>query len=59
MIIYLESYGCTANLNNSEIIEGLLKEHIVIHSMPPKKQRDVAIINTCIVKGPTLKRMES
>ena len=58
MIIYLESYGCTANLNNSEIIEGMLKDCVVMHSMPPKKQREIAIINTCIVKGPTLNRME-
>ncbi len=60
MIVYLETYGCTANLNNAEIIEGLLKQRgfCVTKQEPKEKSNSIAILNTCIVKGPTLKRME-
>jgi MiaB-like tRNA modifying enzyme len=56
--VYIESYGCSANLNNSEIISGLLQSAgLFIVSNP--KIADLAIINTCIVKGPTEERMRA
>ena len=56
--VYIESYGCSANLNNSEIISGILQRAgLFIVSNP--KIADFAIINTCIVKGPTEERMRA
>lgn len=54
--VYIESYGCSANLNNSEIIAGLL-QRAGLFTVKNPKIADLAIINTCIVKGPTEKRM--
>tara|TARA_Y100000310_G_scaffold337343_1_gene424186 strand:+ start:1255 stop:2478 length:1224 start_codon:yes stop_codon:yes gene_type:complete len=50
--IYIETYGCTANKNNSEILAGKLIQqgHKITNN------QDIAetiIINTCIVKGKT------
>jgi len=56
--IYIETYGCSANQNNSEIIAGILTRagfNIIIS----EKDADIAIINTCIVKGKTLQKMFS
>ncbi|MEM3405734.1 MAG: tRNA (N(6)-L-threonylcarbamoyladenosine(37)-C(2))-methylthiotransferase [Candidatus Pacearchaeota archaeon] len=55
--IYIESYGCSANQNNAEILKGILTKsgfNIVIN----ERLADILIINTCIVKGPTEKKME-
>jgi len=56
MRIHIETYGCSANINNSEIIEGMLlkAKHRIVSS---EKDADLVIINTCIVKGPTENRM--
>jgi MiaB-like tRNA modifying enzyme len=56
--IYLETYGCAANQNNSEILQGLLERQGFIFVSKPKLA-NLAIINTCIVKGPTRQRMIS
>ncbi len=50
--VYLDSYGCSANLNNSEIMKGLLKQagYEITNN---EKIADILIINTCIVKGKT------
>ena len=56
-IIYLESYGCSANQNNAEIISGMLERKGFIVVKNPDIKADIAIINTCIVKGPTMQRM--
>jgi len=54
--IYIETYGCSANQNNSEIMAGLLaRAGFNIVNNP--EIADVIIINTCIVKGLTLQRM--
>lgn len=58
MNIYLETYGCSANQNNGEIIQGLLERQGFIFVSNPKLA-DIAILNTCIVKGPTRQRMIS
>lgn len=52
MKLYFETYGCSANQNNTEIMQGLVVKagHKLVNS--PEKA-DAIIINTCIVKGPT------
>jgi threonylcarbamoyladenosine tRNA methylthiotransferase CDKAL1 len=52
MRIYIETYGCSANQNNSEIMAGLLdRKNIKI--VASEAEADTIILNTCIVKGPT------
>ncbi len=55
--IFIETFGCSANYNNSEIITGLLvkKGHQIVKQ--PEKS-DVIIINTCTVKLPTENRVK-
>jgi len=50
--IYIETYGCTANQNNSEILAGILKQagYEITNN---EKIAEILIINTCIVKGKT------
>lgn len=57
--IVVEGYGCSANQNDLELLVGALEKagcNVIIGDAT--KQADIAIINTCIVKGPTVKRME-
>ena len=50
--IYIETYGCSANQNNSEILAGiLLQNNYQITNNPDIAE--ILIINTCIVKGKT------
>ncbi|MEM5827934.1 MAG: tRNA (N(6)-L-threonylcarbamoyladenosine(37)-C(2))-methylthiotransferase [Candidatus Aenigmatarchaeota archaeon] len=56
--VYLETYGCAANKNDSEIMLALLKNaNFEIVDNP--KNADVNIINTCVVKQATASRMIS
>ncbi len=50
--VYIETYGCSANQNNSEIIAGLLSEsgYQITNS---QKNADIHILNTCVVKKKT------
>lgn len=50
--IYLESYGCTANQNNAEIMKGIIMQSGLELTNNPEIA-DLLIINTCIVKSPT------
>ena len=56
MKIYSEVYGCAANVADSEIALGILRErgHEIV-SRP--EEADVLIIFTCVVKKPTSDRM--
>ncbi|MEM2782971.1 MAG: tRNA (N(6)-L-threonylcarbamoyladenosine(37)-C(2))-methylthiotransferase, partial [Candidatus Hadarchaeales archaeon] len=56
MRVYLETYGCTANRGDGEILAGLLKEagHEVVEGW---EGAEVLLLNTCVVKGETKKRM--
>jgi len=56
--IYVETYGCTASLNDSEIMKGILSRK-GFNIVENEKIADIVILNTCVVKGPTIKRMES
>ncbi len=54
--VYVESYGCSANLQDSQIIMGLLLNagHKLVSN---PNDADILLINTCIVKTPTEHRM--
>jgi MiaB-like tRNA modifying enzyme len=52
MKIYLETYGCTFNQADSEIMEALLTDNGAKIVDSPE-EADVIIINTCYVKQPT------
>lgn len=49
---YLETYGCSANQNNSELLAGLLSNAGMIITKNPEIA-DLIILNTCVVKGKT------
>ncbi len=55
--VYIETYGCSANQNNSEIMKGLLVQAGLQLTNNPKIA-DIIILNTCIVKEPTEKKIE-
>jgi threonylcarbamoyladenosine tRNA methylthiotransferase CDKAL1 len=50
--VYIETYGCAANQNNSEIVGGLLRsaDYGLTNNFDIA---DVVIINSCVVKGKT------
>ncbi|MCP3682549.1 MAG: tRNA (N(6)-L-threonylcarbamoyladenosine(37)-C(2))-methylthiotransferase [bacterium] len=52
MKIFIETFGCSANTNNSEIMAGLLTKakHTIVDN---EKNADIIILNTCTVKGRT------
>jgi len=50
--IYIETYGCSANQNNSEIIAGILSKTGFLITQN-EKLADIIIINSCVVKGKT------
>lgn len=51
MRIYLETYGCTLNQADSDIIRGILKG--AGHKLVKEQNAEIVIINTCTVKGAT------
>jgi len=58
MNVYIETYGCAANQNDSEIMAGLLTR-AGFNVVKNPDLADIAIINTCVVKETTEKRMIS
>jgi MiaB-like tRNA modifying enzyme len=54
--VFIESYGCSANAADSEIMAGVLKEagFEIVNS---SEESDVNVLNTCVVKTPTEQRM--
>lgn len=54
--VYIEMYGCSANISDAEIMAGLLKKNGFTIVKTPK-QSDVNIICTCDVKLPTQHKM--
>ena len=52
MKVYIDTYGCTFNKADAQIMGGVLKEnHIDLVDSP--ELADVIIVNTCYVKLPT------
>ena len=65
MKVYIETFGCTFNQADSQIMTGILKENEV-EIVDSYDQADIIMINTCYVKHPTeqkvltkIKRMKS
>ncbi len=56
-LIYIETYGCSANQNNTEIMKGLLLSH-GFNVVETEALADIIILNTCVVKEPTIKKIE-
>lgn len=52
MKVFIETYGCSANVSDSEIMAGLLGKggHSIAETV---EDADVVVVNTCTVKGPT------
>jgi len=50
--VYFETYGCTANQNSTEIMQGLIKQ-AKLNITKNKDFADLIVINSCIVKEPT------
>jgi len=50
--IFIETYGCSANQNNSEIMAGLLSQSGFLITNN-EELADIIIINTCVVKSKT------
>jgi MiaB-like tRNA modifying enzyme len=55
--IYLETYGCSANQNNSEIMAGILSRsgNIIVKN---EELADIIIINSCVVKDKTITKIK-
>ncbi len=55
--IFIKTFGCSANYNNSEIMEGLLLKagHNIVNE---PEDADLIIVNTCTVKLPTEKKVK-
>jgi len=49
---YIETYGCSANQNNSEILAGILSQHGFIITNN-QEIAEIIILNTCVVKEKT------
>ena len=49
---YLETFGCSANQNNSESLKGLLRSS-GYQITSNEEIADIIILNTCVVKGKT------
>ncbi len=58
MKVCIETYGCSANVNDSEIMAGLLSKsgHQIVAAA---EEADAVIVNTCTVKGPTEAKIRS
>jgi MiaB-like tRNA modifying enzyme len=55
--IYTETFGCAANQNNTEIMKGIIRQ-AGLGTVIKANIADMMILNTCIVKGPTEKKIE-
>jgi MiaB-like tRNA modifying enzyme len=56
MQFFLKSYGCSANLADSEVLTGCLRK-AGLKQVTSVKEADIVIYNTCAVKGPTENRV--
>ena len=54
--VFVEVFGCSANIADAEIISGLLKEegHELVNSL---NIAEITVLLTCTVKTPTEKKM--
>jgi MiaB-like tRNA modifying enzyme len=56
MRVYCETFGCTMNLGDTELILGHLKEagHEPVNNL---NEAEIIVVNTCGVKGPTQRKV--
>jgi threonylcarbamoyladenosine tRNA methylthiotransferase CDKAL1 len=56
--VFIQSYGCSANMNDGEIMAGLLSKagHRIVKAA---RGAEVIVVNTCIVKARTENRMRN
>jgi len=56
-LAYIETYGCSANQNNSEILAGILNRagFIIANN---EEIADIIILNTCVVKDKTINKIK-
>jgi len=56
-LAYIETYGCSANQNNSEILAGILSRagFLITNN---QELADIIILNTCIVKDKTITKIK-
>ncbi|MBN1156335.1 tRNA (N(6)-L-threonylcarbamoyladenosine(37)-C(2))-methylthiotransferase [Candidatus Woesearchaeota archaeon] len=52
MNVHIKTFGCSANLHDSEVVAGLLKEAGYVVADNPE-EADILIISVCTVKGET------
>ena len=52
MKVFIETYGCTFNQADSEIMAGILNAN-AIEIVDSQEEADAIIVNTCYVKLPT------
>jgi tRNA A37 methylthiotransferase MiaB len=55
--VYVEAFGCSANLADSEMVQGLLREagHTIV--VEPESA-DASVVLSCTVKTPTQRKIE-
>ena len=55
--VYIEAYGCSANLADSEMVQGLLTRagHTIIEE---PGSADASVVLSCTVKTPTQRKIE-
>ena len=56
MEVYVKSFGCSANMADSEVLAGCLA-HAGFKLAASESEADILIYNTCAVKGPTENRI--
>lgn len=54
--VYIETYGCSANQSHSENMAGLLRDS-GCHVTDAPERAEILVLNTCIVKEPTERKM--
>ncbi len=47
--VYIETYGCQMNINDTELVEGLLAERGYVR-VPEPDRADVILVNTCAIR---------
>jgi|FLOH01.1.fsa_nt_gi tRNA-2-methylthio-N6-dimethylallyladenosine synthase len=47
--VFIESYGCSMNLNDSEIVAAILSEH-GFNTTPNLEDADLVLVNTCSIR---------
>jgi len=57
MKVFVETYGCSANANDSEIMQGIIESKMQGALTYDENEADTIIINSCAVKGPTERKI--